>query len=52
MVASGELAAPIVIGRDHLDSGSVASPNRETESMMVSSLPRWWKRRKKGEGKS
>jgi urocanate hydratase len=34
MVASGELQAPIVIGRDHLDSGSVASPNRETESMM------------------
>jgi urocanate hydratase len=34
MVASGELAAPIVIGRDHLDSGSVASPNRETESMI------------------
>ena len=34
MVASGELTAPIVIGRDHLDSGSVASPNRETESMM------------------
>ena len=33
MVAEGELAAPIVIGRDHLDSGSVASPNRETESM-------------------
>jgi urocanate hydratase len=33
MVGSGELAAPIVIGRDHLDSGSVASPNRETESM-------------------
>ena len=33
MVASGELEAPIVIGRDHLDSGSVASPNRETESM-------------------
>src|SRR3989440_6141893 len=33
MVASGELIAPIVIGRDHLDSGSVASPNRETESM-------------------
>ena len=31
MVASGELKAPIVIGRDHLDSGSVASPNRETE---------------------
>jgi urocanate hydratase len=34
MVRSGELAAPIVIGRDHLDSGSVASPNRETEAMM------------------
>ncbi|HLL12789.1 MAG TPA: urocanate hydratase [Rubrivivax sp.] len=34
MVRSGELRAPIVIGRDHLDSGSVASPNRETESMM------------------
>ncbi|MGG3640213.1 urocanate hydratase [Bacillus gobiensis] len=33
MVASGELSAPIVIGRDHLDSGSVASPNRETEAM-------------------
>ncbi|GAB3068395.1 urocanate hydratase [Salinicoccus sesuvii] len=33
MVASGEISAPIVIGRDHLDSGSVASPNRETESM-------------------
>jgi urocanate hydratase len=33
MVASGELMAPIVIGRDHLDSGSVASPNRETEGM-------------------
>lgn len=33
MVASGELQAPIVIGRDHLDSGSVASPNRETEAM-------------------
>jgi urocanate hydratase len=33
MVASGELKAPIVIGRDHLDAGSVASPNRETESM-------------------
>jgi urocanate hydratase len=33
MVRSGELKAPIVIGRDHLDSGSVASPNRETESM-------------------
>ena len=33
MVANGELEAPIVIGRDHLDSGSVASPNRETESM-------------------
>jgi urocanate hydratase len=34
MVRSGELSAPIVIGRDHLDSGSVASPNRETESML------------------
>ncbi|MDH4617118.1 urocanate hydratase [Brevibacillus sp. AY1] len=34
MVARGELKAPIVIGRDHLDSGSVASPNRETEAMM------------------
>ncbi len=34
MVASGELAAPIVIGRDHLDTGSVASPNRETEAML------------------
>ena len=34
MVANGELEAPIVIGRDHLDSGSVASPNRETEAMM------------------
>jgi urocanate hydratase len=33
MVATGELEAPIVIGRDHLDSGSVASPNRETEAM-------------------
>ena len=33
MVASGELAAPIVIGRDHLDAGSVASPERETEAM-------------------
>jgi urocanate hydratase len=33
MVGSGELKAPIVIGRDHLDSGSVASPNRETEGM-------------------
>jgi urocanate hydratase len=33
MVAKGELTAPIVIGRDHLDSGSVASPNRETEAM-------------------
>jgi urocanate hydratase len=33
MVASGELSAPLVIGRDHLDSGSVASPNRETEAM-------------------
>jgi urocanate hydratase len=34
MVANGELKAPIVIGRDHLDSGSVASPNRETEGML------------------
>jgi urocanate hydratase len=34
MVRNGELKAPIVIGRDHLDTGSVASPNRETESMM------------------
>jgi urocanate hydratase len=34
MVASGELKAPIAIGRDHLDSGSVASPNRETEAML------------------
>jgi urocanate hydratase len=33
MVTSGELSAPVVIGRDHLDSGSVASPNRETEAM-------------------
>jgi urocanate hydratase len=33
LVASGEVAAPIVIGRDHLDAGSVASPNRETEAM-------------------
>lgn len=34
MVARGELKAPIVIGRDHLDTGSVASPNRETEAML------------------
>jgi urocanate hydratase len=34
MVRSGELTAPIVIGRDHLDSGSVASPYRETEAML------------------
>jgi urocanate hydratase len=34
MVRNGEVKAPIVIGRDHLDSGSVASPNRETEAMM------------------
>jgi urocanate hydratase len=34
MVRTGELKAPVVIGRDHLDSGSVASPNRETESML------------------
>ena len=40
MVASGELKAPVVIGRDHLDSGSVASPNRETEGNA-----RWFGRR-------
>ena len=34
LVKSGKVAAPIVIGRDHLDCGSVASPNRETESML------------------
>jgi urocanate hydratase len=34
MVRRGELSAPVVIGRDHLDSGSVASPNRETEAML------------------
>ena len=34
MVANGEVKAPIVIGRDHLDCGSVASPNRETEAML------------------
>jgi urocanate hydratase len=34
MVKNGELKAPIIIGRDHLDSGSVASPNRETEAML------------------
>ncbi|HZE14103.1 MAG TPA: urocanate hydratase [Chthoniobacterales bacterium] len=34
MVAGGELSAPVVIGRDHLDAGSVASPNRETEAML------------------
>jgi len=34
LVASGEVKAPIVIGRDHLDCGSVASPNRETEKMI------------------
>jgi len=39
MVRSGELTAPIVIGRDHLDSGSVASPNRETEGMKDGSDP-------------
>jgi urocanate hydratase len=39
MVARGELQAPIVIGRDHLDAGSVASPNRETEGMMDKSDP-------------
>ena len=43
MVASGELSAPIVIGRDHLDSGSVASPYRETEAMADGSdaIPDW-----------
>ena len=47
MVASGELKAPVVIGRDHLDSGSVASPNRETEAMKDGSdgdLRRWYAR--------
>jgi urocanate hydratase len=39
MVASGELKGPIVIGRDHLDTGSVASPERETEAMMDGSDP-------------
>ncbi len=39
MVARGDLKAPIVIGRDHLDAGSVASPNRETEGMMDKSDP-------------
>jgi len=34
LVRKGEISAPLVIGRDHLDSGSVASPNRETESML------------------
>ena len=34
MVSTGELKAPVVIGRDHLEAGSVASPNRETENMM------------------
>ena len=37
MVRTGEVSAPIVIGRDHMDSGSVASPNRETEGMIVGS---------------
>ena len=40
MVSSGELSVPIVIGRDHLDGGSVASPNRETEAMMDMGLPK------------
>ena len=39
MVASGELKAPIVIGRDHLDAGSVASPNRETEGCAMAPTP-------------
>jgi fucose 4-O-acetylase-like acetyltransferase len=43
MVAKGELSAPVVIGRDHLDSGSVASPNRETEAMLVRVCVRVWK---------
>ncbi len=38
MVASGEISAPIVIGRDHLDSDSVASPYRETEGMADGSV--------------
>src|SRR5690606_37987807 len=37
LVASGELSAPVVIGRDHLDTGSVASPYRETEAMLAAS---------------
>ena len=41
MVRNGEVSAPIVIGRDHLDSGSVASPNRETESMMDTTAAAW-----------
>ena len=50
MVKNGALEAPIVIGRDHLDSGSVASPNRETEAMLDGSdsflrsqQPSFWK---------
>src|SRR4029077_19416977 len=39
LVASGAVSAPIVIGRDHLDCGSVASPNRETEAMLGGSAP-------------
>src|SRR3546814_20264456 len=43
MVRNGELKAPVVIGRDHLDYGSVASPNRETEAMLDGSdaVPDW-----------
>ncbi|MBU5233995.1 urocanate hydratase, partial [Vibrio cholerae] len=43
MVIYGELKAPIVLGRDHLDSGSVASPNRATEGMLDGSdtVPDW-----------
>jgi urocanate hydratase len=41
MVRTGELKAPIVIGRDHLDSGSVASPNRETETMICTMAAVW-----------
>ncbi len=41
LVRDGEISAPIVIGRDHLDAGSVASPNRETESMKDGSNTSW-----------
>ena len=54
MVARGELSAPIVIGRDHLDSGSVASPNRETEAMRDGSdaVSDWPLRRHAGRGQA